>query len=125
MASTADLDDLEARLAQLQVLQETHGADSTEVQMCAQQLLGGIHVPVQLMEPVKIPFTNIIDTLGLSAWIMRGMRAQTATRRPEKTPFRSENAFKYRKKSQLGFDQKENSSLAARQITDIPAWAAR
>ena len=61
MASTANLDDLEARLAQLQVLQETHGANSTEVRMRAQQLLNGIHVPMQLMEPVKIPFTNMID----------------------------------------------------------------
>ena len=61
MISTANLDDLEARLAQLQVLQETHGADSIEVQMRTQQLLSGIHVPMQLMEPVKIPFTNIID----------------------------------------------------------------
>ena len=68
MASTATLDDLDARLAQLQAIQDIHGADSAEMQVAAQQLLSGIHVPMQLMEPVKIPFANITDigTVSLS-----------------------------------------------------------
>ena len=58
--SSATLEDLEARVAELQEMMETPDTYSPEMQLRAQQLLGGLTVPMQLLEIAVIPRANVV-----------------------------------------------------------------
>ena len=58
--SSLVLEDLEGRVAELKAMTETHETTSPEMQLRAQQLLGGLTVPMQLLEIVVIPRANVV-----------------------------------------------------------------
>ena len=59
-ASSPTLEDLEKRVAELTAMMQTHDIASPKMQLRAQQLLGGLTVPMQLLETVVIPRANVV-----------------------------------------------------------------
>ena len=58
--SSSTLEDLEGRIAELTAAMETVDITSPELQLLAQELLGGLTVPVQLLEIAVIPQANVV-----------------------------------------------------------------